>query len=476
MNILEKIVEDKRLEVAQRKLDFPCSEFESGLLPNDRNFKQALIDDRATKGAAYIFECKKASPSKGLIRENFDLDEICDAYSKYASCVSVLTDEKYFQGEFERLPQVKEKLKQPILCKDFFVDEYQVKLARRYGANAVLLMLSVLDDTEYERLRALTDKLDMSVLTEVSNEEEMIRAVRLKADIIGINNRNLRDLSTDLEQTPKLVEKFLSIAAEEQIEDTVIISESGIYNHDQIKKLNKHAHGYLVGSSLMAQDDLQRACKQLVKGEHKVCGLTSAKAILDVAEAGADYAGIILVPKSKRYVEPKLAEAILEQVTNTSSIKCVAVVQDHSISRLVELLSQLPFAAVQLHGDEDQSYIDELKKHITKLNLNTEVWKVVHLEPNGQLPSRWPCADKILLDTQVNGQKGGTGESFNWQLLNNLPLNLPPVMLAGGLNPKNAKLAWQFPVNGLDFNSGVEVMPGVKDKKLVHSAFKALQL
>jgi len=297
----------------------------------------------------------------------------------------------------------------------------------------------------------------------------------LKADIIGINNRNLRDLSTDLEQTPKLVEKFLSIAAEEQIEDTVIISESGIYNHDQIKKLNKHAHGYLVGSSLMAQDDLQRACKQLVEGEHKVCGLTSAKAILDVAEAGADYAGIILVPMSKRFVEPKLAEAILEQVTNTSSIKCVAVVQDHSISGLVELLSQLPFAAVQLHGDEDQSYIDELKKHITKLNLNTEVWKVVHLEPNGQLPSRWPCADKILLDTQVNGQKGGTGESFNWQLLNNLPLNLPPVMLAGGLNPKNAKLAWQFPVNGLDFNSGVEVMPGVKDKKLVHSAFKALQ-
>ena len=106
MNILEKIVEDKRLEVAQRKLDFPCSEFESGLLPNDRNFKQALIDDRATKGAAYIFECKKASPSKGLIRENFDLEEICDAYSKYASCVSVLTDEKNFQGEFERLPLV----------------------------------------------------------------------------------------------------------------------------------------------------------------------------------------------------------------------------------------------------------------------------------------------------------------------------------------------------------------------------------
>lgn len=474
MNILEKIVADKRIEVEQRKNTFAASEFEADLTQSDRNFKKALKDDRSKKGAAYIFECKKASPSKGLIRPNFDLDEICQAYGEFASCVSVLSDEKYFQGEFERLPLVREKLPQPILCKDFFVDEYQVKLARHFGANAVLLMLSVLSDVEYERLRLAAAKYGMDVLTEVSNEEEMLRAVRLKADILGINNRNLRDLSTDLNQTPKLVELFLQQASEKQIKDTILISESGIYHHDQIKKLNEFAHGYLVGSSLMAQEDLFDACKRLVKGEHKVCGLTSAKAINDVYEAGASYAGLILVEKSKRYVSPRNVQALMKAKETAKSLKFVAVVQDHSISDLVDTLTDLPFSAVQLHGDEDQIYINQLQALLKERELDIEVWKVVHLEPNGQLPTRWPSADKILLDTQVNGQKGGTGESFNWQLLQNLPLDLPPVMLAGGLTPKNAKLAWQFPVNGLDFNSGVESAPGIKDKKLVNSALSAL--
>ena len=152
-----------------------------------------------------FWNAKKASPSKGLIRENFDLDEIIQAYSPYAACISVLTDEKYFQGKFEYLEYVRSRVTQPVINKDFFIDPYQIYLARYHNADAVLLMLSVLDDTQYTELAALAEQYQLDVLTEVSNEPEVLRACALKAKIIGINNRNLRDLSTDLATTERLV-------------------------------------------------------------------------------------------------------------------------------------------------------------------------------------------------------------------------------------------------------------------------------
>lgn len=475
MNVLEKIVADKRVEIVQREKQFPVEAFINELTPSDRNFKQALINDRKNKGAAFIFECKKASPSKGLIRPVFDLDEICQAYGKYASCVSVLSDEKYFQGEFERLPQVRSKLPQPVLCKDFFVHPYQVHLARHFGANAILLMLSVLDDETYASLHSLAKSYGMDVLTEVSNEEEMHRAVALKCDILGINNRNLRDLSTDLKQTPILVALFRELASEEQQNDTVLISESGIYHYDQIKKLNAFADGYLVGSSLMAQTDLELACRELVHGQHKVCGLTSSKDAKMVAENGASYGGLIFVKKSRRAVDKTTAKTIIEQTKATTRLKFAAVVQNEPIDSLLKLLCDVPVDAVQLHGEEDQQYVSELKAQLIEADLSTEIWQVVSIGLDGRLPERWPVCDKILLDTIApDGVKGGTGLSFDWQHLSQLDLNLPPMILAGGINPVNVGLTKRLPVIGVDLNSGVESKPGIKDETLVKQCFSTL--
>ena len=218
-NVLEKIVIDKRAEIAARKQAFPLEAFVDSLQPSKKSFFGAL----SGPDAAFILECKKASPSKGLIREHFDLDEIIAAYQPYAACISVLTDEKYFQGKFEYLEYVSQRVKQPVINKDFFVDEYQVHLGRYYGADAILLMLSVLSDDEYNALRDVARQYQMDVLTEVSNEEEMHRAIALKANIIGINNRNLRDLSTDLATTERLVPMLASVTFPH-----VVISESGI--------------------------------------------------------------------------------------------------------------------------------------------------------------------------------------------------------------------------------------------------------
>ncbi|MGL4746799.1 MAG: bifunctional indole-3-glycerol-phosphate synthase TrpC/phosphoribosylanthranilate isomerase TrpF, partial [Shewanella sp.] len=197
-NVLTRIVDTKAAHIAALKLRFP----EDSLTPkiSDRSLFAAL---KATK-AGYILECKKASPSKGLIRKDFDVEAIASIYTKYAAGISVLTDEQFFQGDMDYIPKVRAKVSQPILCKDFFVDEYQIKLAAHQGADAILLMLSVLDDKRYQQLASEAAKYQLDVLTEVSNEEELKRAIALNAPIIGINNRNLRDLSTDLATTEAL--------------------------------------------------------------------------------------------------------------------------------------------------------------------------------------------------------------------------------------------------------------------------------
>lgn len=257
--VLAKIVADKRLWVEARKQKQPLDEFIDGLIPSDRSFYDALSGDQT----AFILECKKASPSKGLIRQDFNLDHIAKVYNGHASAISVLTDEKYFQGNFDFLPLVRNQVKQPVLCKDFMIDIYQVYLARHYSADAILLMLSVLDDDEYRELAAVAEKLNLGILTEVSNEQELERAIALKAKVVGINNRNLRDLSIDLNRTKELAPRLS--------QDTIVISESGIYNHQQIRELTAYANGFLIGSSLMAEDNLELAVRRVLLGENKVC-------------------------------------------------------------------------------------------------------------------------------------------------------------------------------------------------------------
>ncbi|MEL7308141.1 MAG: bifunctional indole-3-glycerol-phosphate synthase TrpC/phosphoribosylanthranilate isomerase TrpF, partial [Pseudomonadota bacterium] len=290
-NVLDKIVADKRIELEQRKAQRPLESFISDVVPTKRDFEAAL----AATGTQFILECKKASPSKGLIREPFNLDEITSVYKKYATCMSVLTDEKYFQGSYQYLEYVRSQVEQPLICKDFFIDEYQVYLARLSGGDAILLMLSVLDDEQYLALHKVADSLNMSVLTEVSNEQEVSRALALNASLIGINNRDLRDLSTDLATTERLRQLIPN--------DKVVISESGIYTHKDVKRLAPLCDGFLIGSSLMAERDLEAACRKVILGENKVCGLTRSQDAMAAYASGAVYGGLIFYPKSPRYVD-----------------------------------------------------------------------------------------------------------------------------------------------------------------------------
>ncbi|MGL2495798.1 bifunctional indole-3-glycerol-phosphate synthase TrpC/phosphoribosylanthranilate isomerase TrpF, partial [Helicobacter pylori] len=190
-SVLENILKDKLLEVSALKKNHALP---VNITPSDRDFKKALLE----KKTSFILECKKASPSKGLIRKDFDLLEITKTYEKFASCISVLADSKHFLGSYENIKIVSQCSNKPVLCKDFIIDAFQIKLARMMGANAVLLMLSALDDKNYLELFNLAKSLNMSVLTEVSNQQEIERLLKLQYDIIGINNRDLHTLKTDI--------------------------------------------------------------------------------------------------------------------------------------------------------------------------------------------------------------------------------------------------------------------------------------
>ncbi len=447
--VLAKIVADKRIWVDARKVQQPLASFQNEIQPSTRHFYDALQGART----AFILECKKASPSKGVIREDFDPARIAGIYKHYASAISVLTDEKYFQGSFDFLPIVSGIAPQPILCKDFIVDPYQIYLARHYQADACLLMLSVLDDDEYRQLSAVAHSLSMGVLTEVSNEEELERAIALNAKVVGINNRDLRDLSIDLNRTRQLAPRLGA--------GVTVISESGINTYGQVRELSHFANGFLIGSAMMSHDDLNAAVRRVLLGENKVCGLTRAQDAQAAYEAGAVFGGLIFVPSSPRFVD----ETQARDVINSAPLSYVGVFRDTAIREVAAKVESLSLAAVQLHGNEDQTYIDELR---AALPAHVQIWKA--LSVNDSLPARnLNHVDKYVLD---NGQ-GGSGQRFDWSLLNGQDLS--NVLLAGGLSPDNCVDAAKSGCAGLDFNSGVESEPGIKDASKLASVFQTLR-
>lgn len=453
--VLDKIVKFRREDVEGLKERFPLTKFENELTQSDRDFYAAISARKAADLPAYILECKRSSPSKGIIREDFDLARIVTAYSPYATAISVLTENRHFGGDFANVKIAKSLTSAPILCKDFIVDAYQIYLARYFGANAVLLMLSVLRDDEYRYLANIAHTLGMGVLTEVNDESEVRRALKLRAKIIGINNRDLRDLSIDLDKT----ERLRALMPKDQI----VISESGIRSYGDIRRISHFADGFLIGSHLMESDSLERALQALLTGGHKVCGLTSIEGAQAAYDAGATYGGLIFILTSPRGVTYKEAKDIAGNVP----LKFIGVFQNDDIDAILFIVKEVGLHAIQLHGHEPQHYIDELRE---KLPPNVQIIKAVNIQNNAiNLPAMdYNNIDYYLLD----GKKGGSGEPFDWSLLKGVDLS--NLFLAGGISSENIEDALRYKPLGVDINSGVESSPGIKDPQKLTAIFKQI--
>ncbi len=256
-NILEKILAKKREEIAEAKSRRPVSELKSQLAhaPPVRDFVKAL---REAEGIGLIAEVKKASPSAGIIREDFDPLGIARTYAESgASCLSVLTDEPFFQGRLDYLVQIRRSVPVPVLRKDFLLDPYQVLEARSAGADCVLLIAECLDDQSLRELYEETRNFGMSALIEIYEPENLERVLNLHPPMIGINNRNLRTFETKLEHTLELCPRIP--------EDCLIISESGIRTREDVLRLQEAGvQGILVGETLMRSDSISDKVKELL--------------------------------------------------------------------------------------------------------------------------------------------------------------------------------------------------------------------
>lgn len=453
--VLGEIVAAKRREIAARLGDVDLAALRSRAEPSRRDLRAALARPRAR----FVMEVKKASPSAGALRADVDVAAQVAAYGGVADAISVLTDGSYFGGALTDIGEVRRVFDGPILAKDFVIDLRQVVEARLHGADAVLVMLSVLGDGDARAMLAEAERLGMEALVEAHDEAELRRAVALGAPVIGINNRDLRTLDVDLATTEMLAPLVPA--------DRLLVTESGIGGRGDVERLAPVADAFLVGTALMRAERPTEAARALVFDRVKVCGVTNAEDATGAVRAGASHIGMVMVPGTPRAVTVDAAEPIAE-AARREGVRIVGVFRNEKLMRVATIARRLGLDAVQLHGEEDGRYVAALRNLLP----DAEIWAA---GPVGEHAApRRAGAHRMVFDTAIGGRSGGTGRVFDWDRVRERE-ELGGGLLAGGLTPDNAAAAARVGAWGLDVGSGVEAAPGRKCPERLAAFFEALR-
>ena len=476
--ILDKIIEATKIRVAQEKqVESPDSVKAAALaLPADTGFPfEAALRQQDFN---FICEVKKASPSKGIIAEHFPYLDIAKEYEVAgAAAISVLTEPDFFKGDKKYLQEIASAVKIPVLRKDFIIDEYQIYQAKVWGASAILLICACLDVPMLTKFRELADSLGLSSLVEAHDEHEVQMAIDCGARIIGVNNRNLKDFTVDVQNSVRLRNLVQ--------DDVIFVSESGLETPEDIQVLRDNNIGVaLMGETFMRSPNKVEKLAYLYGPTYytpkvKMCGISKVETIPAVVEAKPDYMGLVFAP-SKRQVTVDQAKTLVEELhkqytkrynngaeqSNNDEIKTVGIFVNETLDNLVTIATEVNLDAVQLHGDEDEAFIQSLKERT-----NVEVWKAVQVRSAADA-EKWidSSADMLLFDAYHKDERGGTGEVFDWSSLDEFER---PFMLAGGIDSTNvARAIRTVRPYGIDISSGIET-DGVKDDEKI-TAFTKL--
>ena len=470
--ILDKIIEATKVRVAQEKeVETPEAVKAAALaLPSDTGFPfEAALRQQDFN---FICEVKKASPSKGIIAEHFPYLDIAKEYEVAgAAAISVLTEPDFFKGDKKYLQEIASTVKIPVLRKDFIIDEYQIYQAKVWGASAILLICACLDVPTLTKFRELADSLGLSSLVEAHDEHEVQMAIDCGARIIGVNNRNLKDFTVDVQNSVRLRNLVQ--------DDVIFVSESGLETPEDIQVLRDNNIGVaLMGETFMRSPNKVEKLAYLYGPTYytpkvKMCGISKVETIPAVVEAKPDYMGLVFAP-SKRQVTVDQAKTLVEELhkqytkrynngaeqSNNDEIKTVGVFVNETLDNLVSIATETNLDAVQLHGDEDEAFIQSLKERT-----NVEVWKAVQIRSAADAEA-WidSSADMLLFDAYHKDERGGMGEVFDWSCLDEFER---PFMLAGGIDSTNvARAIRTVRPYGIDISSGIET-EGVKDDEKI---------
>lgn len=478
--ILDKIIEATKIRVAQEKqVESPETVKAAALaLPSDTGFPfEAALRQQDFN---FICEVKKASPSKGIIAEHFPYLDIAKEYEVAgAAAISVLTEPDFFKGDKKYLQEIASTVKIPVLRKDFIIDEYQIYQAKVWGASAILLICACLDVPTLTKFRELADSLGLSSLVEAHDENEVQMAIDCGARIIGVNNRNLKDFTVDVQNSVRLRNLVQ--------DDVIFVSESGLETPEDIQVLRDNNIGVaLMGETFMRSPNKVEKLAYLYGPTYytpkvKMCGISKVETIPAVVEAKPDYMGLVFAP-SKRQVTVDQAKILVEELNRgyakkygsdtehdkNDTIKTVGVFVNETIDNLVTIANEANLDAVQLHGDEDEAFIQSLKERT-----NVEVWKAIQIRTAADT-EKWidSSADMLLFDAYHKDERGGTGEVFDWSSLDAFER---PFMLAGGIDSTNvARAIRTVRPYGIDISSGIETN-GVKDDEKITAFIKIVK-
>ena len=478
--ILDKIVKATKIRVAQEKqVESPEAVKAAALaLPSDTGFPfEAALRQQDFN---FICEVKKASPSKGIIAEHFPYLDIAKEYEVAgAAAISVLTEPDFFKGDKKYLQEIASTVKIPVLRKDFIIDEYQIYQAKVWGASAILLICACLEVPTLTKFRKLADSLGLSSLVEAHDEKEVQMAIDCGARIIGVNNRNLKDFTVDVQNSVRLRNLVQ--------DDVIFVSESGLETPEDIQVLRDNNIGVaLMGETFMRSPNKVEKLAYLYGSTYytpkvKMCGISKVETIPAVVEAKPNYMGLVFAP-SKRQVTVDQAKILVEELhkgcakkygsdtepDKNDTIKTVGVFVNETVDNLVTIANEANLDAVQLHGDEDETFIQSLKERT-----NVEVWKAVQIRSAADVEA-WidSSADMILFDAYHKDERGGTGEVFDWSSLDEFER---PFMLAGGIDSTNvARAIRTVRPYGIDTSSGIETN-GVKDDEKITAFTKIVK-
>ena len=463
--ILDKIIEATKIRVAQEKqVEMPEAVKAAALaLPSDTGFPfEAALRQQDFN---FICEVKKASPSKGIIAEHFPYLDIAKEYEVAgAAAISVLTEPDFFKGDKKYLQEIASTVKIPVLRKDFIIDEYQIYQAKVWGASAILLICACLDVPTLTKFRELADSLGLSSLVEAHDEHEVQMAIDCGARIIGVNNRNLKDFTVDVQNSVRLRNLVQ--------DDVIFVSESGLETPEDIQVLRDNNIGVaLMGETFMRSPNKVEKLAYLYGPTYytpkiKMCGISKVETIPAIIDAKPDYMGLVFAP-SKRQVTVEQAKTLVEELHkqyavryNSETIKAVGVFVNETVENLLKIAEEVKLDVIQLHGDEDESFIQILKEQS-----NVEVWKAVQVRSAADA-EKWidSSADMLLFDAYHKDERGGTGEVFDWSSLDEFER---PFMLAGGIDSTNvARAIRTVRPYGIDISSGIETNSVKDDEKM----------